>query len=60
MSTLTEFRDLVEKMRHAQKEYFRTTSPAALSQAKSLEKQVDRELAKLAEGQRELFKEETT
>lgn len=58
MSTLTEFRDLVEKMRHAQKEYFRTKSQAVLSQSKSLEKQVDKMLAELADSQRQMFTED--
>jgi hypothetical protein len=42
MTTETEFRDLVRKMRLAQKEYFRTRSQVVLGTAKELEKQVDR------------------
>ncbi len=37
-----EFIELVAKMRHAQKEYFRTRSDSAMDKAVSLERQVDR------------------
>jgi hypothetical protein len=40
--TETDFRELVKKMRLAQKEYFRTRSQVVLGTAKELEKQVDR------------------
>jgi hypothetical protein len=39
-----DFRDLVKRMRSAQKEYFRTRGQLVLSEAKELERQVDREL----------------
>jgi hypothetical protein len=39
-----DFRDLVKRMRSSQKEYFRTRSQLVLSEAKGLERQVDREL----------------
>jgi hypothetical protein len=38
------FRDLAERMREAQKRYFRTRDPFDLSAAKSLEKQFDEAL----------------
>lgn len=37
-----ELAALVADMRNAQKEYFRTRSPAALDNSKSLERQVDK------------------
>jgi transcriptional regulator with XRE-family HTH domain len=40
-----EFRELVKKMRSAQKEYFRTRSRLLLGVAKELEKRVDLHLA---------------
>jgi hypothetical protein len=43
--TNDEFRELVKKMRSAQKEYFRTRSRSLLIVAKELEKQVDLHLA---------------
>ena len=39
-----QFINLVEEMRLAQSEYFRTRTYASLMKAKSLERQVDREL----------------
>ena len=39
------FRKLVAEMRHAQKEFFRTKSGAALDQAKIIEKRVDKALS---------------
>lgn len=39
--TTGEFADLVEKMREAQKVYFRTRSKAALESSKNFEKKVD-------------------
>lgn len=41
-----EFRDLVAKMRGAQKEYFKTKNKNYLEYSKSIEKLVDEELAK--------------
>lgn len=52
-----EFRILVDDMRHAQKEYFRTRSGPALEKSKSLERMVDQALKKFADGQKELFAE---
>lgn len=43
--TTGEFADLVEKMRDAQKKYFRTRDKETLSVSKSLESQVDKILA---------------
>jgi hypothetical protein len=37
-----EFIDLVESMRKAQKDYFRTRLPSALENSKALEREVDR------------------
>ena len=48
-----QFADLVNAMRQAQKECFRTRSPAALEASKRLEKKVDQALSD--NGQRELF-----
>jgi hypothetical protein len=53
--TLEEFTKLVADMRHAQKEYFRTRSTAALEQSKRLERRVDEALTQSAAGQKELF-----
>ena len=39
--TTGEFADLVQAMRDAQKEYFKTRSTAALNKSKELDKQVD-------------------
>lgn len=38
---LLKFTDIVNRMRLAQKEYFRTRSTIALTESKKLEKQVD-------------------
>ena len=43
-----EFLILVKDMREAQKEYFRTRSRDALVRSKSLEKQVDEEIIRVA------------
>lgn len=40
-----DFRDLVRKMREAQKNYFRTRHKGYLDYSRSLEKKVDAELA---------------
>jgi hypothetical protein len=42
--TDNQFRDLVRRMREAQREYFRTRSHFVLQRSKELEKQVDAEL----------------
>lgn len=42
--TVGEFAELVEKMREAQKEYFRTRTSEALRISKQYEKQVDEQL----------------
>ena len=44
-----DFRDLVYRMRQAQKEYFRTRSHFVLQRSKELEKAVDRELGEKKE-----------
>lgn len=50
-----DFRDLVAKMRHAQKEYFRTRSPTSLEESKRLERAVDKALTESAQKQGGLF-----
>lgn len=55
MIDLHELADLVEKMRHAQKQYFRTRSKTWLAQSKRLEKQVDDYLAEYRGGAKRLF-----
>jgi hypothetical protein len=52
--THEEFVNLTEKMRLAQKSYFRTKSAQALDQSKRLEKQVDEAIAKFRDGQKQL------
>lgn len=47
------FRKLVAEMRHAQKEFFRTKSGAALEGAKIIEKKVDRELTEGEQDQKQ-------
>ena len=42
--TVGEFAELVEKMREAQKEYFKTRTSEALRISKQYEKQVDEQL----------------
>lgn len=44
MQNVNEFIDAVKRMRKAQSEYFRTKSGIALSEAKKLEKEVDKML----------------
>lgn len=53
----TEFYALVERMRNAQKEYFRTRDKGVLSMSKQLEREVDIEIkrAKQEDGQTSLF-----
>jgi hypothetical protein len=45
----SEFIELVEQMRTAQKNYFRTRSKTILEQSKALERQVDAVIAQLTE-----------
>lgn len=42
-----EFFDKVAEMRSAQKEYFCTRSPQALSESKRLEREIDMEIARV-------------
>ena len=42
-----EFFDKVAEMRSAQKEYFRTRSPHALSESKRLEREIDAEIKRV-------------
>jgi hypothetical protein len=51
MKDITEFLDLVTRMRDAQKVYFITRNQRALIAAKSLEKQVDEQLILLKNAQ---------
>jgi hypothetical protein len=52
-----EFIQLVERMRNAQREYFRTKSPTALESSKRLEREVDQAIARERSGQRTMFEE---
>ena len=52
---MEEFAALVQEMRNAQREYFRTRSPTALEAAKRLEKRVDQALKEIADRQPLLF-----
>lgn len=45
MTFETKLLELVDQMRAAQREYFKTRSPAAMDRAKKLEREVDRQLA---------------
>jgi spermidine synthase len=53
--TLIELAELVQQMRNAQKEYFRTRSGSALDNAKRLEKRVDEALGTVLSQQPGLF-----
>jgi len=53
--SLEEFAELVQRMRNAQREYFRTKSLPALRRAKTEERKVDRALQELASLQKTLF-----
>ena len=53
--TVTELARVVQEMRHAQKEYFRTRSQSALEQSKRLEKKVDRCCEIVMQEQQNLF-----
>ena len=61
--TTGEFADMVQKMREAQKSYFKTRLQRDLALSKNLEKKVDDALAERAKArrprQRELFEGET-
>ncbi len=50
-----EFIELVQQMRSAQKEFFRTKSTTALTVAKRLERNVDLALRRLNGEQKEFF-----
>lgn len=50
-----QFQNLVEQMRHEQKEYFRTRSAQSLEESKRLEKEVDKALRELADKQERMF-----
>lgn len=56
----SEFRSLVNTMRCAQREYFRTRSSTALEDSKRAEKAVDKALAEYDSGQRKMFDDEAT
>ena len=53
--TPQQFAELVEEMRHAQKEYFRTRTKSNLDTCKRIEKRVDLALQRLRDGQKDLF-----
>lgn len=52
---LEQLADLVRQMRAAQRLYFATHKPDALSRAKELERRTDQALKALADKQRRLF-----
>ena len=52
---LEEFVSLVDQMRSAQRNYFRTRSHDVLSQSKELERRVDKAIADHKNKQKELF-----
>lgn len=56
--TVQELAELVEKMRNAQREFFRTRSASALQVSKRLEKQVDNACQAILTPQRTLFGDE--
>lgn len=47
--TPRQFFDLVARMREEQKKFFRTKSQTALNESKRLEREVDREIARVEE-----------
>lgn len=57
MEEFRNFVTIVEEMREAQKNYFQTRDPNVLSEAKLLEKKVDRHIHHI-KSQTSLFKEE--
>lgn len=52
---MEEFINLVEEMRSAQKEYFRTRSTTSLNRSKQLEREVDTKIKELSNKQTNLF-----
>ena len=54
-SNMEEFIILVEEMRSAQKEYFRTRSATSLNRSKQLEREVDTKIKELSNKQTNLF-----
>lgn len=53
--TLRALKDLVKRMREAQKECFRDRKGSDLEKSKRLEREVDKMLEEIEQGQRELF-----
>lgn len=53
--TLRALKDLVKRMREAQKEYSRDRKGSDLEKSKRLEREVDKMLEEIEQGQRELF-----
>ena len=51
-----EFVKLVANMRDVQKWYFSTRDKSVIHQSKKLERQVDKAIAEIKHGQKELFK----
>lgn len=49
--TIEEFARLVDRLRHAQKEFFRTRSDSALEDAKALERRVDEAIENILNSQ---------
>ncbi len=55
MTDHDRLQQLVREMRSAQREYFQTRSGDALSRAKQLEREVDRQLKEAADKQAKMF-----
>lgn len=55
MTELEELMTLVQKMRDAQKRYFKTRGKAVLSESKALERDVDSWIQERMNGQAKLF-----
>ena len=52
---LKELAELVKQMRQAQRQYFKERSPQWLSQARELERRVDKAIADIQDKQKKLF-----
>jgi len=55
IETLMQLAELVQKMRSAQKAYFKTRSAESLEESKRLEREVDLEVAMIKDKQDRLF-----
>lgn len=59
MTDLNDFVLLVRKMREAQQAYFRDRTYQSLALSKSLERQVDKAVRDIQDGQQDLFNRES-